>query len=416
MTTIPPKSAQPAGVLPGLWPRCPDAPLIIPVAGRVHVPRELHRQGGQEQDLQPGFVLDLDRMRFAVLRDGIPIHYPQPGPGIPPPVIPLAALRVAEPGVLSDLHKPFQFRPLHHEGVRVEAVHCGNGPGVWLRHAQDWFVPTPAPQQLAQEIQRRRLRVARLGGYAADEIWQRAPSLREDGPGGPRPGRGKDTPEYPPTLTEGIWQPLPPLPTPAASPAADTPPTPAPAPTPAYPEQLPDHELVLRHSGPPLRLTVTTRRLLLSQEPLLGEPSIIDERPVPDSALSIPLVGLHVVQTGQLTGMSHRLTQHWFTPDAHTQIRLDRTDGPALWLWGPTAEWLICTSKAAELAADIRLRQQVSMRYPISSDLGPERHTWRDYPLTRPADTPHGRTLPPPPQYTPAAPTVTPPDSWLPQG
>lgn len=406
-----PTSRQPAGVLPGLWPRCPDAPLIIPVPGRVRTPQDLRRDGVSEQDLQAACIVELDRIWFGVLRDGAPVLPPEPRPGTPPPAMALAALRVAEPGVLNGLDKPFRFHPPEHDGVRVDMVDCGTGPAVWLRYGHDWFVPTSGPQHLAQELERRRSRVARLGGYAAEEVWQRAPSLRETGPDGPRPGRGRDTPEYPPELARGVWQPMATLPVPAASPGMRHAATALPPDLP-YPEQLCDYEVVLRRSGPPLRLTVTARRLLLSQDPVLGEPSVVAEPQVAAPVVSVPLAGLHVVRAGAVTGMTHRLAQRWFAQDARTEIRLDRVDGPALWLWGPTTEWLLCTPDAAKLAADIQLRQWVGMRYPISSDLGPERRTWRDQPTTRPADTPGGKMLPVPPQYTPPAPTVIPPGSW----
>ncbi|WP_137813739.1 hypothetical protein [Gandjariella thermophila] len=366
-----------------------------------------------EEDLQPAFILELDRLRFGVLRDGAPVEPAQPKIGHGPPMFPLAGVRVAEPGTLRGRDKPFEFRPHDADGIRVQEVACTNGPAVWLRSMHDWFVTTTAPQQLAQEIERRRRRVARLGGFAANEVWQRAPSLRETGPDGPRPGRGRDTPDYPPSLTHGVWQPMTALPVSEPSAGIDAEPPGPPSELP-YPERLRDYEIVLRSSGPPLRLTVTARRLLLSQDPVLGEPSVVTEPPVPPSAATVPLAALHVVRAGRLTGMSPRLAQRWFTQDARSEIRLDRVDGPALWLWGPMTEWLICTPDAADLAADIRLRQWVSMRYPISSDLGPERRTWYDLPMTRPVDTGEGRTLPPPPAYAPASPTVVPPGAWQP--
>jgi hypothetical protein len=278
-----------------MWPRCPDAPITVPL--------------GPDKVL----VVELDRLVFPDQPLGLP----------------MAALRVVAAGELDD-----------------------QGPVVWLRMKDDMFIPTPNAQALAAEIERRRRRVVELGGFAAQEVWARAPSLRTstlDSPGAP-------------ALSRGVWRPLPMAAVGVPSPGMEIIEHPVPTDLP-YPEQLLDYEVA--------GLGVTTHTLIRGQQ-------------------TVPLAAWHVVLAGRLP------------------------DGPAVWLWGPKAEWLVSVPDAEDVAADIRLRQDVSMMFPVSSDLGPERQTWRDFPLTKPVDTPQGRALPPTPAYTPAEPTIAPPGTFKP--
>ena len=398
-------------IQPGPWPNCPDAPLVVPVRGRFQLSRKLRKVLPDVEELPVGLVLELDRIRFCPLRDGVPVHTPMLPDGPMFPTLPLAAVGIVEPGAVELDGKDFSFTAAKIGDVRA-SVTCSSGPAVWLRVSHDVFVPTAEPQKLAQEIERRRAYVAKFGGVSANEVWKRAPSLRVAGPDGYRPGRGDGTPDAP-TSVDG-WKPMAafPAPAPSAGQCAPQPPeTPHDLP---YPEQLRDYEVRVHSSGDPVRLSVTGRRLLLSQEPVLAKHAVVEDHPVPSNALSVPLAELQIIQAGTISGSSPRSVQQWCAPDTRTLIDLGSGDGPAVWLWGPTTEWVLRTSDAQRIAEDIRMRQQVSVRYPVSSDLGPERRTWRDFPLTAPAVDAGSKVVPPPPDYAPGAPTVVPPGGWQP--
>lgn len=404
-------SNTPAGILPGAWPNCPDAPLVVPVRGRLHLPKKMRKAMGEVKDLPLGFVLELDRIRVCPLRDGTPVHMPTLREESIPPFMPLAGFRIAEPGELDLGGKDFSFTAVDLGGMRAE-VTCSSGPAVWLRSIRDAFVPTAEPQKLAFEIERRRAYVAKFGGMAANEVWRRAPELRVEGPDGFQPGRGTGTPDAPVTV-EG-WKPMAAFP--ATAPSAGQR-APQPWETPddlPFPEQLRGYEVRVHSSGDSVRLSVTGRRLLLSQEPVLAKHAVIEDHPVPSNAISVPLAELQVIQAGTISGSSSRSVQQWYAPDAKTLIDLGGGDGPAVWLWGPTTEWVLRTPDAQRIAEDIRMRQQVSVRYPVSSDLGPERRTWWDYPLTKPTVESNRNVVSPPPDYAPATPTVVPPGCWQP--
>ena len=70
--------------------------------------------------------------------------------------------------------------------------------------------------------------------------------------------------------------------------------------------------------------------------------------------------------------------------------------------------------RALELAEAVRLRQGVGTRFPLSSDLGAERRTWRNLSSTRPVDTPAERALPAVPEWAPTTPTLIPAECWEP--
>lgn len=354
-----------------------DAPIIIPLGGDNAV------------------VIEQDRMLFTVLRNGVRVATDKLG-------MALVAVRVVEPGMLTE---QVRFEPPEHARTHKMKFTVGPGPAVWIRTMNDLIIPTPNAQQLAAEIERRRLRVARHGGLAAQAVWERAPSLRVAGPDGYRPGRGQGTPDYPADLTGTAWQPMPALPTPEPMPGwpPQDPVVPQGLP---YPEQLHDQDVPL---GGSLRLVVGLRRLTLSHGPVPAGSIVAEPNPSP-STITVPLAAWHVIKAGTLRDAPGPI--RWYAPDGLTEIQLPLTNGPTLWLWGPTAEWLISTPNAEALAHDIQQRRAVSMRFPISSNLGPERKTWHDFPDTAPVDLPHGRALPPIPAWAPPTPTAVPPDCW----
>jgi hypothetical protein len=171
-----------------------------------------------------------------------------------------------------------------------------------------------------------------------------------------------------------------------------------------YPETLP---LISETLGNGVRLSVTVRRTFLGYEPV--PPGLVTET-LPSASLHVPLAAWHVVRAGTLRGGLAPIRR--CAADGQTEIRMDLSDGPALWLWGPLREWVVATPRAAELAEEIRLRQAVGMMFPLSSDLGAERRTWLDLPTTKPVDTPAGRALPPVPEWAPTSPTLVPRECW----
>jgi hypothetical protein len=158
--------------------------------------------------------------------------------------------------------------------------------------------------------------------------------------------------------------------------------------------------------GNGVRLSVSVRRTVLGFG--TAAPELVTET-VPPSSLHVPLAAWHVVEAGSVRGGLAPIRR--CAADG-TEIGIDLPDGPALWLWGPLREWVVATPRAAELAGEIRLRQAVGMRFPLSSELGAERKTWLDLPTTRPVDTAAGRALPAVPEWAPVSPTLVPRDCW----
>ncbi|MGW4207387.1 hypothetical protein ACWEIJ_05315 [Lentzea sp. NPDC004789] len=349
-----------------------DAPIIVPLSPELAV------------------VIEQDRVYFSRLAAGAPVDSPVFG-------TPLAAVLLVQPG---ELRKELKYKIDQRDGLQTKIV-LPPGPAVWIRAAYDVLVPTRDPVGLAAEVERRRRRVARHGGLAAPEVWKINPKLRVAGPHGFEPGGAEFAPARP---EKARWEALAPgqvgEPSPGTPPSAPVVPSSVP-----YPESLP---VITETLAGGVRFSVSVRRTFLGYEPV--EAGLVTETP-PVSSLHVPLAGWHVVRAGTLRGGLPPIRR--CAADGRTEIRTDLPDGPALWLWGPLREWVIATPRAAELAAEIRLRQGVGMMFPLSSDLGAERRTWLDLPTTKPVDTPEGRALPPVPEWAPVTPTLVPRECWV---
>ena len=136
-----------------------DAPIIVPLSPDVAV------------------VIEQDRVYFSRLSAGAPVDSAVFG-------TPLAAVVLVQPG---ELRKELKYKIDQHGGPQTKIV-LPPGPAVWIRYATDIIVPTPDPVGLAAEIERRRRRVARHGGWAAADVWKINPKLRVAVPGGFEPG------------------------------------------------------------------------------------------------------------------------------------------------------------------------------------------------------------------------------------
>jgi len=348
-----------------------DAPIIVPLSADVAV------------------VIEQDRLHFSGLAAGALVDSAVFG-------LPLAAVNLVQPG---ELRKELRYKIEQRNGLTTKIV-LRPGPAVWIRAAYDVFVPTPDPRGLAAEVERRRRRVARYGGLAAPEVWKINPKLRVAGPHGFEPGGAEFAPPRP---EKAKWEAL--APGPIGEPSPGTPPSAPVVPTSVpYPESLPVISETLANG---VRFSVSVRRAFLGYEPV--EAGLVTET-LPVSSLHVPLAAWHVVRAGTLRGGLTPIRR--CAADGQTEIRMDLSDGPALWLWGPLREWVIATPRAAELAEEIRLRQAVGMMFPLSSDLGAERRTWLDLPTTKPVDTPEGRALPPVPEWAPVSPTLVPRECW----
>lgn len=337
-------------------------------------------------------VVEQDRVLFTRLVGGARIATDVIG-------VPLAAVLKVEPGVLL---KPLKYRTPEHTSSHPLKFELPAGPAVWLRAAFDVIIPTADPRGLAAEIERRRHRVARYGGVAASLVWEKNPRLRASGPDGYVPGVLPGAPLAPDI---GKWHASGPVSVGPLSPGwpAGEPVVPAAVPC---PESLPVVSETLANG---VRFSVSVRRTFLGFEPVA--PGVVTDA-APTSSLSEPLAGWHVVRAGTVRG-THQPVR-WCAVDERTEVRLELVEGPALWLWGPVQEWLVCTPRAVELAEAVRLRQGVGMRFPLSSDLGAERRTWRNLSSTRPVDTPAGRALPAVPEWAPTTPTLIPAECWEP--
>ncbi|MFI6094173.1 hypothetical protein ACIA8G_01365 [Lentzea sp. NPDC051213] len=350
-----------------------DAPIVVPLSDEAAV------------------VIEQDRVLFTKMIGGARVATDMIG-------VPLAAVMKVEPGVLRDRVK---YRTPEHTASHPMRFEVPAGPVVWLRAAYDILIPTSDPRGLAAEIDRRRHRVARYGGVASSVVWEKNPALRVAGPDGFEPA----VPDWVPTVPDigKKWEASAPAPFGPLSPGRPSSEPVVPASLP-YPESLPVVSETLSNG---VRFSVSVRWTFLGRDPV---PAGVVSETVPTSSLSEPLAVWHVVRAGTLRGTHGPI--RWCAVDGRTEIRTELVDGPALWLWGPVQEWLVCTPRAAELAEEVRLRQGVGMRFPLSSDLGAERRTWRNLSSTRPVDTPAGRALPPVPEWAPTAPTLVPREAW----
>lgn len=345
-----------------------DAPIVVPLSDEAAV------------------VVEQDRVLFTRLVGGARVASDVIG-------VPLAGVLKVEPGVLL---KPLKYRTPDHSSTHPLKFELPAGPAVWVRAAYDVIIPAADPVALAAEIDRRRHRVARHGGVASALVWEINPRLRD----GHKPAVLPDAPVEPGI---GKWHASAPSPIGPLSPGsvAGEPVVPRSVP---YPESLPVISETLANG---VRFSVSVRRTFLGFSPV--SPGIVTDT-APVSSLSQPLAAWHVVRAGTLRGAEGQV--RWCAADEQTEVRMELRDGPALWLWGPVQEWLVCTPRAAELAEAVRLRQGVGMMFPLSSDLGAERRTWRNLSSTRPVDTPQGRALPPVPEWAPTAPTLVPRAVW----
>jgi hypothetical protein len=350
-----------------------DAPIVVPLSGEAAV------------------VVEQDRVLFIELVGGARVTTDMIG-------VPLAAVIKVEPGVLL---KKVRYRTPDHSASHRLTFDLPAGPAVWLRAAYDVIIPTSDPRGLAAEIERRRHRVARYGGVASSVVWQTNPKLRVAGPDGFVPGGLHLAPAVPDI---GKWEASAPAPIGPLSPGSPSNEPVVPATLP-YPESLPVVSETLSNG---VRFSVSVRRTFLGFEPV--SPGVVVDA-APTSSLSEPLAAWHVVRAGIVRG-THQPVR-WCAADGRTEIRTELVDGPALWLWGPVQEWVVCTPRAVELADEVRLRQGVGMRFPLSSDLGAERRTWANLSSTRPVDTPAGRALPAVPQWAPTSPTLVPRECWV---
>lgn len=418
----------PAGALTGLWPVAPEAPVIVPIPGfwrEQAYQRDLHRI---DPPLSPVFVLDHDTFYFGATRDGLLVTTRQSELGLR---YSLAAVTVVQPGTISGLRKPFNLTFGAESGREfVYGVGINNGPAVWLQtKGFGCIVPTPDPQRLAAEIERRRWRVASLGSARATKTWQAAPELRVQGPGGPQPGVPVGTPTQPPLVGDegGAWTSLQIAQLDAPS-AVDIPAgRPEPLTDVPYPEAVGDVVLPLHASSPPLVVNVSNHRVRLSQQPLpAGQtpfldpdieftgPSLNPSNPygVPRPYLTAPIVQFPVIRAGTLSGVPAGWSVRVLASDARTEIRTDIEDGPAVWLWGVAYEWILCTPYAEELAADLNQRRRIASLYPWIGQYAVEKLTWDYYPETALVETDAGWCLPPTPTYAPREPTILPPGTW----
>jgi hypothetical protein len=199
--------------------------------------------------------------------------------------------------------------------------------------------------------------------------------------------------------------------------------------------------LNLREEDPPLVVNVSNHRIRLSQQPLTGSTSpfydpdieykpmygkwavalnkrlanIADPSNIFEAArsyLSAPIVQFPVIRAGTLSGVPADWSVRVLASDARTEIRTDIVDGPAVWLWGMTHEWVLCTPYAEQLAADLRQRRRIASLFPLSGQYPIEFLTWAAYPDTALVETEAGWCLPPTPPYAPQEPTIVPPGTW----
>lgn len=414
----------PAGVLPGLWPTAPDAPLVVPVSGscsfKGYDRGDLRRV---DPPLSPAFVLTRDAYRVGATRMDMLVASRQWAPF---GEMSLAILTFVQAGEISGLSKPLRWRVTPETAAEfVETVTIGNGPAVWLRTPRlEWVIPTPDPCRLASEIERRRSRTVRLGGPDTAKVWKIAPQLRVQDEDGFRPAGPGDDRAAPSFLAKygGTWTPLPTAPVDRDAPAPFVATSPVPLTGVPYPESLGDVVLPLSEGTPALVLNVSNHRIRLSQQPLMAaadpfrDPDEILETGPPRWGsrpyLSAPAAEFPVIRAGTLSGVPDGWSIRTLAPDALTEIRIDIADGPAVWLWGMTTEWLIPTPYAEQVAADLRLRRRVASLYPLIGKYSPESAVWNSYPDMELVETEQGWCLPPTPPYAPSEPTIVPPGTW----
>ncbi|WP_285744278.1 hypothetical protein [Lentzea sp. NBRC 105346] len=394
----PTNTGWPAGALPGVWPSSPDATFHVPVPAFAGVQSALFGLISSWGTEVPtiAFEVGLDTVSFVVRREE---HIQNSESGS----LPIAALTVVQPGVLRGVPEKAKFRVDEKFGHKAARLSIVDGPAVWLRYAEvDWIIPTPDPQGLAREIDRRRRRVVRLGGYAAQQVWDRVPSLRADLP-------LPNTPAAPDIVPSGTWTPLPPAPPLAPSPGMPQRP-PRPLHDVAQFRKLPDIKGELRGSGKSPGVLVGVELPKDTVEYVIGRTSL--EFPGYFNPRSDVHRGMHflswtsirVVEFGHLVNVPPGLANTWFNSWDVDPTRVDIVDGPAVWLWGHQGEFLLCAPNAAQLAAEIDLRRAMKIAH------SPEDPAWVNWPDAKPT----GPFVPPPPPYAPIEPTLVPKSCWRP--
>ena len=421
------------GALPGLWPAAPEAPILVPIPAKWE-PKD-YQSDIKDLPLSPTFVLEYDTCYFGATLDGMLVTSRQ-SRYEPWLRIPLRSVLLVQPGMMGGLrdNAVYYFKSDRSDEF-VHFVRLKDGPAVWLQteHA-GYLIPTPDPIPLAAEIERRRQRAWQLGSAATTQALRVDPALADvelQKSGSISPG---GIPSVPALLRKRrqSWVPLSfdhpghfaPQARQPAEPLADVP----------YPETFPDVALNLRESYPPLYVNVSNHRIRLSQQPLPsattpfhdpeneGPPqnngsgsSIFDWSPgvrINKPYLTAPIVQFPVIRSGTLSRVPAEWSVRVFASDARTEIRSDIVDGPAVWLWGMSHEFVLCTPDAQKLAADLRWRRRIASLFPLSGGFPVEFVTWWVFPDTALVRTEEGWCLPPSPAYAPSEPTIVPPGTW----
>ncbi|TWP50283.1 hypothetical protein FKR81_21520 [Lentzea tibetensis] len=394
----PTKTGWPAGALPGVWPSSPDATFHVPVEAFAGVGTTvfgfLSSWGTETPTI--AFQVGLDKIGVVVRRED---HVQDPEQGTWG--LPIAALTAVQPGVLRGVPAKTKFRVDEIYGHKAARLSVVDGPAVWLRYANtDWIIPTPDPVGLAREIDRRRRRVVRLGGFAAQQVWNRVPALRADLP-------LPNTPAAPAIVPSGTWSPL--QPAPPLEPSPGLPPRPArPLHDVAQLRDVPDVRGELRGWGKDFSVVLGAEVPKESVEYVIGRtslgfPGYFNARSDVHRGLKhLSWTAVRVVEVGHLVNVPPGLANTWFNSWDVDPTRADIVNGPAVWLWGHEGEFLLCAPNAAQLAAEIDLRRAMMIAHTEQDA------AWVHWPDSKP----DGPFVPPPPPYAPAEPTLVPRGCW----
>lgn len=372
----------------------PDATFRLPVpryAGRSLLDRLLRED--EPDSLE--FEVRLDAVRIVKCWGGQPLERIPEMNGIP-----LAGLTVLQPGVVSGASAKTRFDVEELHGFRGR-VAVNDGPAVWLRFGEhDFIIPTARPRELAREIDRRRRRVVRHGGYVAAEIYQRLPELRND-----LPLHG--APQSPPSLPSITWTPTPSLPPGQPSPPArQRPPRPWHDVAGYLPDLTGDLPGALLTYRPDLRRDVVVDNVeFVVGRAGLSFPRLFDpEEKVERTPHALTWGYTRVIEAGHLKGVPPGTTNAWLIEGDKVPSRAAVVDGPAVWVWGHLGEFLLCVDDAERIAAEMELRRATYLAH------GNDDFAWLHYPDSKPA----GPFTPPAPPYAPVAPTLVPQGCWHP--
>lgn len=423
----PPQQAQqgPAGALPGPWPDAPEAPIIVPLPGKVGKGCNLLTRGRFAFQVDgPCLYVGWDRLLLLTHLDGVPLHAHT---YLESDGLPLAALWAVQAGTV---HGPLPKASIVPEvgfgDPSIKGIPVQEGPAIWIRcGAFEWLLPNPDPQRLAAEIQRRRRRVAAHGGAMSKQTYETEPRLIPTrGAEGPVfPDLPPEIPAQPTIVPEGQFEPLPELELPAVDPPTDHP---APQP-PTSGERASKIELVLPGSRPMIQKAA--RETTLDGVPItierelylwgaLSHPVSLEEETPNVSTCGWHLASVVVVRPGTFHDVPEG-AQLVYDGGNGVPFRISVADGPAVWLWGPDVELVLATPDAAQVAAEINKLRWELARDP-GSVLNPNtlinKTTWRTHPWTAPVTTASGPAPAPAPPFAPRHPTVVPPECWTPTG